>query len=386
MHTHSHTHSRRGFLSYFLGAAWTGASVLEQAFFRAAQARAQAPEAPANLFDIDKVADGIYAAIARPASFTNCNAAIFENSGDLLIVDTHSKPSAAAALAAQVRKEVSPKPVRYIVNTHFHWDHTQGTPEYKRMAPGATVIASTATRNLLAEFGAARLKSSLEELPKQIAETEQLLAEASTPQEQALHERRLRDARAYLAEMRDYTPELPALAFDRGLVLHDKANELQLSFRGRGHTAGDIVVFCPEKKVVATGDLLHGFLPFIGDGYPREWPGTLRAAGELPFEAVIGGHGDVQRTRQRLYEMAAYIEELAGLVEKGKREGRTVEELQQEITPAALRSLTAGGYGAFVTASLMKYNANSAQGSPAQVLAGGVRDNIAAAFQALERT
>jgi len=49
-------------------------------------------------------------------------------------------------------------------------------------------------------------------------------------------------------------------------VLHDPAHELHLLRRGRGHTAGDVIVFCPQKKVVATGDLLHCFLPFLNDG------------------------------------------------------------------------------------------------------------------------
>ena len=67
-----HVHSRRGFLAQTLGAGWTGASLIEQAFFRASLARAQAATAPTNAFDIEKVAEGVYAAIPRPAGVTNC--------------------------------------------------------------------------------------------------------------------------------------------------------------------------------------------------------------------------------------------------------------------------------------------------------------------------
>src|ERR1700730_3206192 len=110
MHTHTHTHrssptsapahSRRDFFHLAFGGILAGASVLEEAFLRAGWARAQAPGASTNLFTIDKVADGIYAALARPQIMTNCNAAIFVNSQDVLVVDAHSKPSAAAALIA----------------------------------------------------------------------------------------------------------------------------------------------------------------------------------------------------------------------------------------------------------------------------------------------
>jgi hypothetical protein len=67
--------SRRGFLKRTLGACWTGAALMEQAVFRANLARAQAVNGLPTLFDIEKVANGIYAAIARPETLLNCNAA-----------------------------------------------------------------------------------------------------------------------------------------------------------------------------------------------------------------------------------------------------------------------------------------------------------------------
>ena len=141
--------TRRGFLKSTLGACWTGAVLLEQSIFRATQARAQAQSDQPSLFNIQKIADGVYAAIAKPTAVLNCNAAIFQNTEDLLIVDTHSKPSAVVALVSQLRKEVTKKPVRYIVNSHFHWDHSQGTSAYRKMNPAAHVISSEATRQLL---------------------------------------------------------------------------------------------------------------------------------------------------------------------------------------------------------------------------------------------
>src|SRR4051812_49376919 len=132
--------TRRGFLKGTLGACWSGAALLEQAVFRATQARAQAQETSAALFRIQQLAPGVYAAVAKPAAATNCNAVIFENLHDLLVVDTHSKPSAVVTLVAQLRKEVSTKPVGYVVNSHFHWDHTQGTPAYMKASPQPHVI------------------------------------------------------------------------------------------------------------------------------------------------------------------------------------------------------------------------------------------------------
>lgn len=375
-----HTHSRRDFFAR-LGAGWLGASLLERAAARAALARAQAPGAPAGRFEIQKVADGVYAALARRSAITHCNAAIFENANGLLIVDTHSLPSAAAALVAQLR-QLSSKPVRYIVNTHYHADHVLGNPEYRKLAPGADIISSTATRQLIAERNPDMVKSWVAGAPKQIEELERAREKAKTAEEKAAREKAIGEWRSFAREMAGYQVELPNVTFDQNLVLHDPAHELHLAFRGRGHTAGDIVVFCPQKKVIASGDLLHGWLPYIGDGYPREWPRTLDAIGEFPFESVIGGHGEPQRSRERLPQMRAYIAELAEVVEGGRRQGRTVEQLQKEITVEKMKSL-GGGYGEYVSGQLVKYGGG--EGTPAEALAESLKENVASACRALER-
>ena len=98
----------------------------------------------------------------------NCNAAIFVRSTDVLVVDSHSKPSAAASLIAQIRKEVTPRPVRYVVNSHFHWDHTQGNHAYRDEENKIDFIASEPTKQLMSDLAEKRLKESLDAVPQQI--------------------------------------------------------------------------------------------------------------------------------------------------------------------------------------------------------------------------
>src|SRR5215472_16008511 len=92
-----------------------------------------------DLFDIKPIGDGVYAAIAKPAYKPNCNAAIILLDDGVLVVDTHSKPSAARALIEQIKK-LTDKPVRYVVNTHFHWDHYQGNQAYPSSWPAGVEI------------------------------------------------------------------------------------------------------------------------------------------------------------------------------------------------------------------------------------------------------
>ena len=140
-----------------------GASILEVAARRAAWAQDAPPASTFDLFDIQKVADGVYFAFAFPQAVGNCNAAIFVNSADVLVVDAHSKPSAASALIAQIKKQVTPKPVRYLVDTHFHWDHAQGNAGYRdAFGKDLKIISSAETKKLETQFLQARLRESLD--------------------------------------------------------------------------------------------------------------------------------------------------------------------------------------------------------------------------------
>src|SRR5215472_4486364 len=167
------------------------------------------PGAPTDLFDIQKVNDGVFFAFARPQAVTNCNAAIFVNSADVLVVDAHSKPSAAASLIAQIKNQVTPKPVRYLVNTHFHWDHTQGDPAYRKSGGKVDIIASEATKQLMAQNARSRLKESLDGVPQIIDGLKSRQANAKTAADKAFYAEQIRQAEAYMMEMRSFTPEIP---------------------------------------------------------------------------------------------------------------------------------------------------------------------------------
>jgi glyoxylase-like metal-dependent hydrolase (beta-lactamase superfamily II) len=93
-----------------------------------------------DLFEINPVADGVYAAIAKPTYRVNSNAAIIFLGDSVLVVDASSTPSAARALIEQIKK-LTPRPVKYVVNTHFHWDHTQGNEAYTNAWPAGNGAA-----------------------------------------------------------------------------------------------------------------------------------------------------------------------------------------------------------------------------------------------------
>jgi glyoxylase-like metal-dependent hydrolase (beta-lactamase superfamily II) len=378
--------SRRGFIRRVLGPAWVGGALLEQSIFRAVHARAQSNPGLPELFEVKKIAEGVFMAVAKPQTLINSNAVIFENARDLLIMDSHSKPSAVVALVSQLRRRVTEKPVKYIVSSHFHWDHSQGLPAYRRMAPHAEIISTETTRKLISEQTVPRLKASFEQLKISADDYKKKAAAATSSQEKAAWEKMRRETGDYLREMQTFTPELPNLTLTADLTIHDRNHDLHLAFRGRGHTAGDVVAFCPQKKVIATGDLLHGFFPFIGDGFPLDWPRTLLQVAEFDFTQIAGGHGDLS-PRQRVYQMGNYIEEVTERVAQGKRAGKSQQQMEAEITPASLKTLADGGFGdASARAILDLRMLPPTNPTPASVLTDAVRTNVGHIFTALDRS
>jgi glyoxylase-like metal-dependent hydrolase (beta-lactamase superfamily II) len=351
-----HAVSRRSFLQRTVIGSIAGNSILELAFRRAAWARASAAGAPTDLFNLEKIADGVYFALAKPQALVNCNAAIFVNSDHVLVVDAHSKPSAAAAMIAQIKQQITTKPVRYLVNTHFHWDHAQGNAAYHAaFGKGLTIIASETGKQMQAKVVADRLHASLDphllpfpgqpHVPELIESAKQRISTSTDPHQKTLLQNYLRQLEAYEQEMQHYENVLPTVTFEKTYVINDSAQDLHVEFHGRGHTGGDVVVFCPQRRVVATGDLILGELPFLRDGYPKEWPATIASVATLPIDFVLCGHGDVQRSKQAMLGERAYLEELTTRVEAGKHAGKSISEIQKSMPVSSIKALQTSPYG-----------------------------------------
>src|SRR5207248_3855581 len=160
-------------------------------------------------FDIKRVADGVHVAVAAPAYKVNSNTAIIESDDGVLIVDTHSKPSAARVIVERLR-DITPKPVRYVVNTHFHWDHWHGNDVYPAAYLHAEIVTNQLTREAMLRKGLKRIQDHVRQVPGEIAKLEADLAAARSAAERERLEANLRLARSYLAEVRseEHTSEL----------------------------------------------------------------------------------------------------------------------------------------------------------------------------------
>lgn len=297
--------------------------------------------APAHLlaagqdFDVKPVAEGVYAAIARPTFRTNCNAAIFILDRDVVVVDAESKPSAAREVIAEV-KRLTDKPVSYLVITHLHGDHFQGAQAYVDAWPGVQVISSKPGRDGIAMRGVPRMQRELATVPTAIDKLNADLGRTSDKDEKARIEEQIRGAQAYLAELKQMKVALPNVTFDRSLTIHSNTSAIEVLFLGKGHSDGDVFVYYPKEKVIATGDALQGWVPTMADSSLYDWMQQLKALEAIDFKYAIGGHGDVLQGKETLMLWENYFSDLSAGISAATAEGANLEQVQSSVTPSLL--------------------------------------------------
>jgi cyclase len=288
--------------------------------------------APPPALELRRVADGVFA-VLQPAErrFDDSNATIVLTDDGVLVVDAQNSPAAARAVIARVR-EVTDKPVRYLVNTHWHGDHVHGNRAYREAFPGVLIVAQRLTREDIQARAVPELKQQLEELPGTLAGWEQALATgrtaagvALTEAQQAQLRGRTERTRANLEQLRTVGElVLPDLTFEESLTLHRRAGEVRL-LHYPGHTRGDVVLFLPHERVLVTGDLLDD-LPFTGHGTPAGLVRTLDALSALDWQVMIPGHGAVRQGREHLQQVRALFASIVQQAQDGAKAGLSEDD------------------------------------------------------------
>ncbi len=236
----------------------------------------------------DQLADGVF---RRRYESLDTNVGVVVGDEGVLVVDTRASHVEADEVADELRA-LTPLPLRWVVNTHWHWDHTFGNARF----PEAEIWGHELCRVTMLERGDS-MKA---------------------------------DARAWLPDRSDEVDEVVVTPPDSVFVdvetIDLGSRAVTLAYHGLAHTDADITISVDGAGVVFVGDLLEeGSPPLFDDGYPLDWPGTLTsvlAGGESVF---VPGHGDVidrEAARGQLGE----IESVAELARRCVYEGLSVEE------------------------------------------------------------
>lgn len=290
--------------------------------------RGETPEPVLGLvYGLDEVAPAVFAAVAEGVPYYVANSVVVVGDDGVLLVDSSAGASEARALREAIRR-VTDRPVRYVVDTHFHFDHALGHPAF----PEAVTIGHDATRAGLA-LGVRQptLARNLASMESRVAGLE---AEAASAEDEASRARlRLQAAslEAYRRQLAGLTPSPSTLTFGQGLTVWLGEREVRVLHLGRGHTAGDTVVYLPRERLVCTGDLFNGYIGYMGDAYVDEWADTLGRLAELDFETVVAGHGRPFRGKEAIPAVQACLRDLWRQAESHKRSGLSAAEAARRI-------------------------------------------------------
>ncbi len=289
---------------------------------------AQSPD-----FDVTQVAPGVYAMIAKPGIASN--GAFIVNQDDVVVVDTHLRPSWARETIAEIRK-VTNKPVRYIINTHWHRDHVQGNQAYlEAYGPGITIIQQDLAREDQLKNQPIEIKTRA---PEEVARLEKLLSSgknekgvALTAGDKAQLQHLLDLQHAYIAEIPQIRLVPGNMTFDHSLVLHESERDICLYYYGYAHTRGDAIVYLPAEKIVLTGDVLESGVPIMRSAYPAQWLSVLEAIRKLDWNIVIPGHGGIQRNRDTLNWFNLYLQDLVTETQKAVAKGDSEDQAVRDV-------------------------------------------------------
>jgi glyoxylase-like metal-dependent hydrolase (beta-lactamase superfamily II) len=275
------------------------------------------------------VAPGVYLFVSPPYGDAGLdgNAIAIVGGTGVLVFDTNGTPASAANVLAAIRK-ITPAPVRYVVNSHWHWDHWYGTEVYAGAYPGVKVIAHEKTKALMAgpaiEFNRPGLE---QQLPAYVGMLEKRSATdpAARPAAEV--------ARFFLEQKKNAHLVLPDTTYTDRLDLDLGGRRVQLLHYDRAITPGDTFLYLPAEKIVVTGDLLVNPITFGLSSYPTGWLKTLEGIDRLDASVLVTGHGDPLRDKTLLHATMSVLRELLKSGKDAKARGLDADQAKEEVLP-----------------------------------------------------
>lgn len=269
--------------------------------------QAQAP-GPQLAHKFTQIAPGIYSAVGTGTPNVGSNSAVIVNRDDVVVVDSHISPEAGRALLKEI-KTLTDKPVRTLIDTHFHYDHTNGNQVFD---PTVEIIGHEFTRKKLAGDILERgmFADLLRGWRQQVVDLKTRAAAEQDATAKARLEQQAKNQETFGQQITEAKPTPPNVTIVDKMTLFRGDREIRLLYVGRGHTGGDLVVYLPKERVLCTGDLLVNQVANLIDGYVDEWPAALEKLRPIEFDDVIPGHGEPFKGKERIDWFQAYLRDI----------------------------------------------------------------------------
>ena len=269
------------------------------------------------------------------------NVAFLVTDEGVLVVDSGTSPEQGKLVMDEIAR-ITDKPVRYLVLTHYHGDHSFGLQAF----PAATVVISQQnTAGNIRTLNEPRLRGMMEKQMPEMVAAQKLKVDTlrrNKGKDLKKEEERLKALEGQLAELKELRFVYPAITYEAGLRISLGGQEIEVVYPGPAHTNGDSLVYFPGLKVVHMGDLFfNGLLPYIGaeaGADTANWMAKLREVSGWDVEKFIPGHGPLS-DKEGLLRQAAYLGDLRQAVQAAIAAGQTLEQAKQMAPLAAWKDL-----------------------------------------------
>lgn len=303
-------------------------------------------------FRVEKVNDHVYAFNAGDGTqhWVNGNSYAIITKDGVFVIDSHVSPMIAEANIAAIRK-ITDRPVKFLLNTHWHWDHNLGQGVYKQHFPDIQIIAQTETREIFVRRGPAFLERRTSgQFDTYIAEYEKALAEGKDEEGTPLTAESRKQYEYTLHALKVYKPDVPRLeivppdvTFEKSLTIHLGEQEIHIRHEHRANTPGDAYVWLPQDSILFTGDILVHPIPYCFGGYFEEWVQQLDTMLSMRPKVILPGHGEVLRDTMYLRTVRDAFARLIEQTKAGFAKGITdPDTLRASIDMSHFRTIMAG--------------------------------------------
>jgi glyoxylase-like metal-dependent hydrolase (beta-lactamase superfamily II) len=300
---------------------------------------------------VERVADGVYAVLRTdpPGLMFEANGVFVLGDDGVAVVDGGSNPASARAMLATLRR-LTPLPVRYVIDTHWHDDHVLGNRIWRDAFPDAEVVAHATTAEDMRTDGATNRRLMIENGPRLVAAIRAHLAKGQAPdgaaltdEERASHESTVALAEHHLSQATEFASVPPTRTVRDTLTLRLGTRTLVLRHLGRAHTRGDVVVQLPREGVVLAGDLVAWPVPLVGStSFPLDYGATLERLIALRPARIVPGHGPVLDGDAYPRLLVRLLAAIADGTRAAVARGETLEQARASVKLDAFRRELAG--------------------------------------------
>lgn len=308
------------------------------------------------IFELVPVERGVWVHVTRPgiSPSSYANSVIVAGDSAVLVVDTHHSAAAGERLVRQIRR-VTDRPVRWVVNTHHHGDHVWGNVSVAAAWPGARFVAHPATVDAILTGSSGQLAAELDRLDGLVTRLEAALVGDSLPADVLpTYRRTLARYRAQRREVAATSVLLPDTEVPGELRVQLGGREVWIRHPGGAHTAGDLVVWVPDVKVLVAGDLVEQGPLWLEGGDVRGWARALAALRSLEPARVVASHARIREDALLLDVHAAFLVEAVVLASAGMPSSVSglARALEKHRAPLARVGVTHGAFREYVAAVL----------------------------------